>query len=173
MSMTRTLALGLFLVAASSGCDAVDDLLGVDEEGAYGQVEIYSKTSTSWTDRLPDATPLTDNEESASGSGIGTAGANPESGLIVMVANVDPDSPCANVGQTCAPTEGASTMVSVTLVSPDGGIGQWIAVDGEVTVESINPTRFRLDNVQMRVAPYEGNPANGSFNLRGVVGASD
>lgn len=173
MKHTRTLLLGLFLVAGTSGCDAVDDLLGVDETGTYGQVEIYSKTSTSWTDRLPDSAPLTDNEDSSSGSGIGAAGTNPESGLIVMVANVDPDSPCAAVGQTCAPVEGASTMVTVTLASPDGGIAQWIAVDGEVTVESINPTRFRLENVQMRVAPYDGNPANGSFNLRGVVGVSN
>lgn len=163
------------LVAATAlgGCEHLTEVLDPPEEtGRYGQVEVYARSSTTWTDRLPDVVPLTERETSQSGSGIGAAGLNPETGFIVMVANVDPESPCAVVGRTCAPVQGAPTMVTVTLVVPGAGIAQWIAVGGEVTVESLNPTRFRLDNVQMRVAPNDGNPASGSFNLRGVVGAS-
>jgi len=169
-------ALGLLIVATMPGCSELAGLLELDEGGAYGQIEIYSRTSSSWTDVLPNKVDLTEPATSGSGSGIGVAASNPDEGVAVMVANVDPDSPCAVVGRTCAPTQGSSTIVTLTLVAPGapgGGIGQWVAVDGEVTLESINPTRFRLDNVQMRVAPYSGNPANGTFNIRGVVGGDD
>lgn len=163
---------GVFLVASLGACDALTELVEPDDEGgAYGQIEVYSRTSTSWTDQIPNKVDLTEPASSGSGSGIGAAASNPDAGVAVVVANVDPDSPCATVGRTCAPTQGASTIVSLTLVTPGGEIGQWVAVDGEVTVESLSPTRFRLDNVQMRVAPYSGNPANGTFNIRGVVGA--
>ena len=165
------LGVGVLLVASVGACSALTDVIAPDEGGAYGQIEIYSRTSTSWTDQLPDKVDLTETASSGSGSGIGTAASNSDTGVAVMVANVDPNSPCAVVGRTCAPTQGSSTTVSLTLVTPGGEIGQWIAVDGEVTLESISPTRFRLDNVQMRVAPYAGNPANGTFNIRGVVGA--
>lgn len=164
---------GLLLAAVVGACDEVAELVSPTKTGAYGQIEIYSRTPTSWTDRLPESAILDVPESSSSGSGIGVGAANSETGLIVMVANVDPDSPCARVGQTCAPVQGAPTMVSLTLAVPGTGIAQWVAVGGDVTVESINPTRFRLENVQMRVAPYDGNPANGSFNIRGVVGPSN
>src|SRR5690606_989696 len=137
--------------------------------GAYGQIEIYSRTPTSWTDRLPESAILDVPESSSSGSGIGVGAANSETGLIVMVANVDPDSPCASVGQTCAPVQGALTLAPRPLAVPGPGIPPWVPVCGDATVRAVTPTRFRPQNVQMRVAPAHGNAAAGSFTSRGVV----
>lgn len=159
---------------ALAACDFLEDLTGPDEDdesGRYGYVEVWERHSTSWTDRLPDRAELSEPATSSEGSGIGTAASEPRSGVMVMAANVDPDSPCAAVGRTCVPMVGAPTLVSVSLVTPGEGVAQWIAVGGEVTVESLDPMRFRLENLEMRVAPYEGNAASGSFYMRGVVGA--
>ncbi len=140
-------------------------------DAAFGYVEIWDRFSTPLTDRLPDRTGLTSPATWSEGSGIGTAASEPQIGIGIMVGNVDPASPCAAVGRTCVVTQGSSTQVSMTFVSSSGGIAQWIAVGGEVTVESLSPVRFRFNNLQMRVAPYEGNAADGSFWMKGVVGA--
>jgi len=78
---------------------------------------------------------------------------------------------CVSEGRFCVITA-ESPRISITDVVTVGGkleVSQYVSVSGTMHILQKSPFVVRLEDVAMRVAPYEGNRSSGSFDINGIL----